>query len=674
VCHRKYIDSSYLLEIGSGVLSFLSSAASIFGPKGQAVGAVGNLAASVLSEVAGSFSQEKMKVLGFCNFTDDLEFKFDDLKGATIDVEKSKIMALITNANNSIITPENKINMDKLRIDLETKPVAILAEIVKKLQEELNTLTTTIMNPIDNAIAAVQDKFTSTITDIGKDVWGKIDTDNVQGPELTTTIAKNKQNEKNIKTLEKAMSGINACSTFVGIVSKSYQSSIKIKKINADEELFQEASKEVIKFINGTFQKLINGMKSMDNSFSEANSRSVLDFLRYNMKKSIKQVVDYFKTVFDEYDFDDKKDLYRSFEDFDSLSETIATIYGRIFEGMNDLKLAKLITAVKMNVRDDCRLRFTEMEKFTAAILISKDGQNILHTSNQLFFPCSVDYNTEYTKVFKHPTISSSTTSSSSTIAEEASSLVETVISNIKILRDKAEIAKFGIDKHSSYLITKNIFNTIEKNSNSNSCGSFFIYRNADKILRLLKGETILVFADITAKDPSYSTNAEGVKFITVNVALKFDNNNTNKLLQEKLKLFAVSMVSSGFYDYKFNDQVYRLKNCIIKPSSFYGTGEKIGKNTDYKNIKDAAPLFSPYTKWEIQLSKISDDNDFSALEQFINPNLLVNSELHIIGSASYLDRNKNNTNGHRQLYDDIKVSEYYTEFKVDQKDKVQWC
>ena len=156
---------------------------------------------------------------------------------------------------------------------------------------------------------------------------------------------------------------------------------------------------------------------------------------------------------------------------------------------------------------------------------------------------------------------------------------------------------------------------------------------------------------------------------------LKIDDATANKTLQDKLKSFKVNMVSSGFYDYKFNDKVYRMKNTIIRPSSNYGSNT--GKNEDYINIEKASPLFSPYTNWEIQLSKISSgklNDDFKDLKPYLNS--LVKPELHIIGSASYFDRNTGGkgVDGRPKLYTDIKVSEYYEEFKIDQNDVVQWC
>jgi hypothetical protein len=388
------------------------------------------------------------------------------------------------------------------------------------------------------------------------------------------------------------------------------------------------------------------------------------------MKNSINKVVKYFRTVFKDYDFPEKENFLAWFDEFNSLSETIATIYGRIFEGIDKLKLAKLITAVSEDIRVDCTDRFKQLENYTEAILISKEGQNMLHTSNQIFFPCAVDYYTDYTQIFNKAV--RTPTPSPTAITDKASLLVTTVLNNIKFLNEQNLESQYGISEYTSYVIAKATFNSIVMANNEPRLSSFFICRSADKILRFLKGEKIFVFADITAMGSEYSHNAVGVKLKTVDIMLKIDNSVINESLQNELKLFQVTMVSSGFYDYKFNNEVYRLRNAIIRPSSYYG--QKDGRNIDYKKIQDANPLFSPYTNWEIQLSKISGYNEFSNLKKFTNPNLLVNPELHIVGKASYFDRNKNNTNGHPSLYDDIKVSEYYKEFIVDQSDENQWC
>ena len=509
------------LLIAGNVVGFISSAISIFGPAAAVFGAVGKVGGSVIEGIAGSFGNDEMKVLGVCSFTDELEFEFDDLKGTTINVERSNIVPLLTNVNEIISTPTNKIDITKLNDNLKENSAEILTEALQKLKDELVILESTFTGA-SGVTAAVTDSFTPAVNTLGEKVWESIapikrdpaqPTQDANVADTNKKItAKNILNAKKIERMKKVMKAVEAGCQFVGLLKTSLTARNAIKTTDAEAERFEQASKEVTQFMNETFKKLINGMKSMDKSFSEASSRSVLDFLRYNMKNSIKKVLNYFRIVFKDYDFENKDEFFSLFDELDNVSETIATIYGRIFEGIDKLKLAQLITAVSSNtnISSDYKVRFTELEKLSEAILISQDGKNILETSNQIFFPCSIDYQTDFKVIFHENGINTATSSALDKV-KKASSYVDTVINNIKILRDKHQVSINGITKYSTYVIADATFNTTTMDPTH--LGSFFIYRNPYKIQRLLKGEKIYVFADATATGPEYSYNAEGVKF-----------------------------------------------------------------------------------------------------------------------------------------------------------------
>jgi hypothetical protein len=149
-----------------------------------------------------------------------------------------------------------------------------------------------------------------------------------------------------------------------------------------------------------------------------------------------------------------------------------------------------------------------------------------------------------------------------------------------------------------------------------------------------------------------------------------------------------VEMTSSGYYDYKYNGIIYRIKNAVINPSSNYGDTLN-GRNEDYINISNAAPLFSPYTTWTIRLidhhSKLSDrSTDYHAekalqsnvdliMKTNVNdPTLYENLELHFVGVGSCLKQlsfaRSDDSDGSRtkkDLYSEVKISKDYEACRI---------
>jgi hypothetical protein len=145
-----------------------------------------------------------------------------------------------------------------------------------------------------------------------------------------------------------------------------------------------------------------------------------------------------------------------------------------------------------------------------------------------------------------------------------------------------------------------------------------------------------------------------------------------------------VEMTSSGYYDYKYNGIIYRIKNAVINPSSNYGDTLN-GRNVDYINISNAAPLFSPYTTWSIRLVDVNSNLDESHTAGILKANLdlmeeagiskdnITDFELHFVGVGTYLKNLSflrptddivgiSNT---KNLYSEVKISKDYEAFRI---------
>ena len=404
----------------------------------------------------------------------------------------------------------------------------------------------------------------------------------------------------------------------------------------------------------------------MSGNLSQAGSRAELDYSRFKVKRAIDGVVKYFRGYFDKFDFNSKDTLFAMFDNYDKLSATLESIYGRILDNYDKVKLARLIAAT--NANDDTtgkpyNSNYNNFKLLHQSILVAKEGNSILYTARQLFFPDSISFNsTPFNGIPKAPVLDNLNKD-----LDEVPNYVTAIVRNLDGVRLRAEAAHDCITAKDQYLSSR------EFNNNNNFCGpSFCICRDVDKIRSILNGSNhVQVVASINAAENTKSF--EAVKFSEIYV--KFYGGKSGLLEKKLFGQYHFTLTSSGLYDYKYKDQIYRISNVIVSPGSDYfcdkddrykmlttsvnavSHGKSV--NAVYEKLKEAAPLFSPYTTWTISMSRI----DGRSLDNVFDLDDLSGVELHLVGEATYLDSSISIES--KYLHELVEVSSDYETFKI---------
>lgn len=379
----------------------------------------------------------------------------------------------------------------------------------------------------------------------------------------------------------------------------------------------------------------------------------------------------YFRSYFTNYDFKSKAELFALFDDYNSLSSTLESIYGRILDSYDKIKLARLIAALNMNEELENKPyneEYSYFKLFHESLLVAKEGNSILFTARQLYFPDSISFNTTPFKKIPSVLVPKKLGFSKDDV-DSVRSLVSAVVLNLNEVRkanNKTEFCQTAISKYLNF----RLFNSCSV-LNMNTYGpSFYICRDVDKIRRILQmrkdehnvQENVYVDASINA--PNYPSNYEAVRFSEIYVKL-YRNDAEYVDLEEKMS----NLTSSGFYDYKYNGEIYRIGYSKINTGCDYkrnNTSDDTGITGDYKILRDAKPLFSPYTTWIVSMSPINGTlagpagveitNEFDDFD-------LSDVELHLVGKGTYLDSLE--SIDRKTLHAEVKVSEDYDIFNI---------
>ena len=591
------------------------------------------------------FSVDEVKKYSDSNVKVDLEVKLDS-------IDKIQLAARHPTSDNIsyLTTQRNNLAVKKSAVDSYLKGALAVTPKTKLFADSLYALT--------------DEKITPPPYKPSKQ--GEIDKPTKQKHDEDVLEAKEK-----LKYIKMGIGAISSLCDIASLVGQCNEIAFNAESVQKQNELFKAKNKDVQNFINTSLNKVLNDLRNMSDNFSQAGSRAELDYSRFKVKRAIDGVVAYFRGYFDNFEFSSKATLFAMFDNFNTLSATLESIYGRILDNYNQVNLARLIAALSGN--DDSSVarykHYTYFKELHMSILIAKEGNDIMYMARQLYFPDSISFNSTPFD----PIDIIITNILDGTVADASNSvqtLVQHVLTSLDEVRKKQAVTKYCQTSIDKYQVPLREFNNLDSNKH---CGpSFCICRDIDKIRNVLnqtKGGVNIVASISAAENPK---NFEAVKFSEIYV--KFYGGKSVDL-EKNLGNYQFVLTSSGLYDYKYDDQIYRINNVIVSPiSDYFSSREERLKATDGKNVrgvnntymklKSAAPLFSPYTTWNISMTCISGQSPQNEFDQVD----LKNVELHLVGVASYL--NSDLIVETKSIHDLLKVSSDYDTFNISKIQK----
>lgn len=578
--NAKDAEDKQYIAIAGIVTNFVGKVASNFGPEGAAAGGVLGLGGTILG-FFGDISGDTVKQLGnpvtYIDFdppvpgkpklinSDSQIFKLlDKVKGLkvvdengnTITVDEKDIWIKQIKASNTTYLNEQRKNI-----------LAMQTSLSKFLNASLKA-SPSIKNISDSAYAIIDKKL--TVEPFKPPKLGENDKEGQPKEtkeefEIRSTTLK-KKHDDTVATTKKDLVNIRsllgAASTLTDIVNVGAQC---MQVINATDNLKAETAdfsakvKDLTNFMNTSLDKLFNDLRDMSGNFSQAGSHAALDFSRFKVKRAINGVIDYFKSYFENYKFNTKAELFALFEQYNSLSANLDSIYGRILDNYDKIKLAHLITGLNMN-EDTSDKPYNEeylyFKLFHESLLVAKEGNSILFTARQLYFPDSISFNTTPFQTTAMAPVPKNLDDSKNDV-DAVDSLVSEVLRELNEVRLKGALTNYCQTAISKYQNTRS-FNGGGPDKDING-PSFCICRDVDKIRRILqmkkKTENHVqddVFIDASINAPQIPSNFEAVRFTEIYV--KFYRNSTEVVeLESILSKFKFVLTSSGFYDYKYN-------------------------------------------------------------------------------------------------------------------------
>jgi len=712
------LQNSYFF-IASEMLLFGTKLISNVVLKGETTGKLEEVVKGIVDGATGLYDNndyEKLYVSG--NPIDYVEYEFNDNDLWKPCVNKSKVVDLVYNCN--LDKNKNKV-ISELKEEFVQNPIEFLQDNLQELQINIESINKDILpyivsgavekDMIDMIVNSIDFKKTSTKSPekfsmaISNLTAQKISQLRQKEKKVNDTLKKKKADDKifakklkeDLKTSKNALNAVGAVLDLARVVVKINQLLIDVERALTTQNVLNVG--DLKKFVKKIFKNFQSSLSNAGDLFANANSHPVLDKPTFKIKKSLDEMIRYFRFYFTGSEHKGTDRILQFFNQYDQLREAIESICGRILVNGEKLRLASLITNTSLvgGVQDKYKTRYTYMEQFTTAMILLREGNEILYTSTPIFFPQSIDYAGTFQNI--NSTIQTSTTNflnnadvqtllKNSTTGNDALDKVKfvlnTVVKGIHKLRKSYEHSKYSLQESRKYLY----FSRFDSSAHDKTIlKSFFICRDKDKLLNWMYGNPIQVRMDINSEDTPLHIDA--VKFTEISIKLKYVGNNNDykqyfEIYDKSLRAMTVEMTSSGYYDYKFNGIIYRIKNAVINPSSNYGDTLH-GRNEDYINISNAAPLFSPYTTWTIRLIDVNSNLDESHTAGILKANLdlmeeagiskdnITDYELHFVGVGTYLKNLSflrptddiigiSNT---KNLYSEVKISKDYEAFRI---------
>ena len=690
------IANKAIFGIAGSIVSCVGSVASNFGPEGAVVGGLCSLTGGILGAFSDT-SQDIIKQLG--TPAEYINFDPPDIKPTTTISESSPIFKTLRDLQDEVNFSEDEAKKydpkNNYKIDTNDKldAEAILTASQNPTEDKIKYLRaqgiklaknkgaveaylkgTLAINPTTKAFGEsvytlIDKRLTPAPFEIPPKLEPREDESDAdfaireKNAAAETATKKKKYDDdalkvKNkLKNIKMGVGAVDSLSQVASTVGQCLSIASNVENANLQNETFKAKNKDIQDFINTSLVKVLNDLKNISGIYSKAGSRAELDYSRFKTKRAIDGVVAYFRGYFEKYDFSSKATLFAMFENYQTLGEALESIYGRILDNYDKIKLARLITA--LNVKDDTSNRpydkeYNYFKILHQSILIAKEGKSILYTARQLYFPDSISFNT--TPFKEMPQVPTSTLDGTGADAIKVQSCVQDVLTKLIAVRKTKAIKEYCQTAIGNYVFHR------EFNNNDDHCGpSFCICRDEDKIRSILNGKKdVYVVASISAAE--YPKNCEAIKFSEIYV--KFYGG-ASESIEKQLSGYQFALKSSGLYDYKYNDKIYRISNVTVSPTSdYFCTKDERnhrldGFNDTYKKLKDAAPLFSPYTTWNISMISIRGKTQQINFGKFD----LRGVELHLVGDATYLDCSLSFQ--HESLHDVVTISPDYDTFSI---------
>jgi len=133
---------------------------------------------------------------------------------------------------------------------------------------------------------------------------------------------------------------------------------------------------------------------------------------------------------------------------------------------------------------------------------------------------------------------------------------------------------------------------------------TWYYEENKEAIGKLLDGQTIEMIADIKTYDGE-TAYMDAVKFVKLKLTILPRKKSDIEIVKSAMNSYYISLKNLGEFNYKCGDKYFVMYNEPFIIGYSYKSesdGEPVSMNDVYPKIRDSAPMFSPFGRWNITL------------------------------------------------------------------------
>jgi energy-coupling factor transporter ATP-binding protein EcfA2 len=573
--------------------------------------------------------------------------------GAIVGAGSSMAESLTLKSQNGLPTPMNlppSVKSDLRTIESQVKIIASqkannLNKLIDNISKEmtghanLNDVSAKI-NVIKNKIAKAENdlvKLNSLNTEL------KTELKNKEDALKTEKVDKDLKTSNAIATLSKINQGVQVAEmgfdiynqykddkAKISVVQSAInQTDIKTKKLENFEE-------NIHKIMMPMMKNMVSDMKNVASNL-EQKSQAFLDVTKWKVQSTLRDM----KLQMQKFTrgFQIEENIARYIEQLEETMTTLIVVYDRIQSYQEQQNLVDFVAAVfSVTPQElkifDTRLRTTVMglEMKIRSNLVLQQYELALAAFRQWVFPFAHDYSRDF-EILKYE---------ENNLSED---LILKVVAQIEKIENKITEYKSMITKTDEYIVTAH-FDSIHVSSQP-----FFVwenYGNENLMAKLLSGDSVVFNANVLDS----SSDKDAIKFSYIKFQLKSSDITKQAELDQMLKGFKMTATHLGNSYYRFNNQIYVItsnKQTIEYSYEQDENNEPIHKNNVYSKIKAGDLMLSPFTMWELKLTKTSEQIAFFDLDQFKSK---VNLEL--VGNGRFVKVGPENSK--------LKVEQFYNQ------------
>lgn len=289
--------------------------------------------------------------------------------------------------------------------------------------------------------------------------------------------------------------------------------------------------------------------------------------------------------------------IERSFENIDEAIDILMDTYGQIVSYSEKKSLATYLeNIVSWNAIETENFQLNDavhkLKKVIQKNLVLNHYDLLFNAFKQHHFPLAPNY----ISMFELPTTLE---------FADNNDLIQRITEKIDHLKDKIKF--LDLSKYERGIHTDVEFGRISSHRASIT-PPFYVWKHLEitrDIRRLFQGEEIYLEADI---HEALFENA--VKFNEIGIQFKIDNKAKQQQLNLALENYSVIMKMSDYSYYRCDSRVYRIpngKNIVIDYTfKRHPNGKPCMINKIYKKLSENDYFLSPYSKWAIQLKKVT--------------------------------------------------------------------